>query len=77
MKEQTESNDRKDNNKKGLRKKLSRPEKWQSPKSGGKNRKSGKSKEKTGKAVTNLKRLNEKELKSGEESNAGFRPEKY
>jgi hypothetical protein len=56
---------------------LSRPEKWQSPKSGGKNRKSGKSKEKTGKAVTNLKRLNKKELKSGDESNAGFRPEKY
>lgn len=51
--------------------------KWQSPKSGGKNRKSGKSKEKTGKAVTNLKRLNKMELKSGEESNAGFRPKKY
>ena len=62
---------------KRTQKKVEQAGKWQSPKSGGKNRKSGKSKEKTGKAVTNLKRLNKKELKSGEESNAGFRPEKY
>ena len=67
----------KNNNKiiKRTQKKVEQAGKWQSPKSGGKIENPANLKRKQEKPLQ--KRLNKKELKSGDESNAGFRPEKY